>query len=265
VKPIAKTVVKTIRTPAAEAKKVRAALDSIDTGHPTIAQVEAVLAGASKLPYGDDADERTSAEWQALVALADLDPDAARRLWEQLVDSWSAHAPTVGGTGWLVLSRMQARLAAKLSSKLRARVRTAWAFGVLSKVFQYTRGTSVPKAPRGGSAAWRQGCIEITLQSFERARACVDAVHADRGFAYSAKCLDIMLRREQGDTDGAVTSYRELVALARKRKQYRHWEVIAALFVVLGLDDEELAREITASWKTTTKKAAAGELSIFES
>ena len=41
--------------------------------------------------------------------------------------------------------------------------------------------------------------------------------------------------------------------------------MIAALFVVLGLDDKELANEITTSWKTTTKKAMAGELSIFES
>ncbi len=255
-KPIAKTVIPFSKVPTTIARAIDKALAALDDDA-TIAHAEAVLAAAAKAPYTDDA--RTNAEWQALDALIAIDENAARRTWQALLASWSAHAPIAGKMGWHVMARAHRQLEATIPPKLRANAQMAWAFGILSQVFEYSPGKSTPKPPRDGSTAWRQGCIEITLQSFDRARACVDAVRAAKGFDYSGRCLEIMLQREQGDTDGAIASYRELVALARKSpKNYGYWDVIAAIYVVLGIRDEKLAREITSAGKKA-------ELSIFNS
>ena len=184
----------------------------------------------------------------------------ARRVWESLAARWSEHAPFVD-TAWGVLARVMPVVGAKVPAKLRDRIRTAWAWGTLSQTFQYMAGTSVAAPPKDASAAWRQGCIEITRQDFARARACVDAVQKAKGFEYSGKCLDIMLRREQGDADGARTSYLELVALARKKKAYAYWDVIAALFVILDVDDARLAKDILGAWT----KGKAKDSAIFAS
>ena len=106
------------------------------------------------------------------------------------------------------------------------------------------------------ACVWRQACIEVTLQNFERARAAVDALHRIGGYEYTAKCLDVMLRREQGDARGARDSYRELVSLAKRKKSYAQWDVIAALAVILG-EDKKLAREIMAGWSKKKTRTSA--------
>lgn len=261
VKPIARTVIKAPKVPAAAAKKIATALRTLDEDA-SIERAEALLAAAAKVPYTPDG-PRADAEWQALEALVNLDERAAIRVWTKLVASWTAVSP-FGGTEWCVLARVHSRLKPPLPAKLRARARVAWAFGILSKVFQYSAGPSRPKPPKEAAPAWRQYCIEVTQHELDRARACLDAVRAVRGYEYTAKCMDIMLRREQGDAAGARASYDELVALARKKKRYAEWDVIAAMHVVLGVDDEKLAREIVASWQKR-HKSERGELSLFES
>ena len=255
-KPIKKTVIPRTKVPAPIARAIDKALAALDEDA-TIAHAEAVLAVAAKASYADYT--RTNAESEALDALIALDEKAARRAWQSLLARWSAHAPIAGKMCWYAMARIHRQLEATIPPKLRAKARMAWAFGILSQVFEYSPGKSTPKPPRDGSTAWRQGCIEITLHSFDRARACVDAVRAAKGYDYSGRCLEIMLKREQGDDAGAIASYHELVALARKSpKNYGYWDVIAAIYVVLGIRDEKLAREIASAGKKV-------ELSIFSS
>lgn len=256
-RPLPKTTIPKVKVPAPAGRRVSAALEALDDD-PSTVNAEAVLAAAATLPMCED---RVSAEWQALQALVDLDePVAARRVWEALAARWCEHAPFVDNA-WSVLARTMPLVGAKVPAKLRDRIRTAWAWGILSQTFQYMAGTSVATPPKDASAAWRQGCIEITRQDFARARACVDAVQKMKGFEYSGKCLDIMLRREQGDAEGARTSYLELVALARKKKAYAYWDVIAALFVILELEDARLAKDILGAWT----KGKAKDSAIFAS
>ncbi|MFN0246702.1 MAG: hypothetical protein ACKV2T_07320 [Kofleriaceae bacterium] len=255
--PLRKTIVKPVALPAAARKKLDAAIRTLDDD-PSPATAEALLATAAKEPFDTDG-VRINAEWQALDALVKRgDLSAARTVWTKLATSWSAQ-PHVGGMGWYVLARTLGTLGDKLPSKARARFRMAWAWGVLTQVFEYKHGTSTTARSNDGPALWKQGCIEITLQQFERARASVDALHRVRGYEYSAKCLDIMLRREEGDTQGSRDSLRELVALAKKKKSYAQWDVIAALAVILG-EDKTLAREILAGWSKDKAPASA----IFE-
>lgn len=260
-KPLPKTSVPTVKVRAPVRRRVAAALEALDE-QSTTANAEAVLAAAASLPVGAD---RVDAEWQALQALVDLGELAdARRAWETLAASWSEHAPFVD-TAWAVLARTKDVVGAKIPAKLRTQIRTGWAWGILSQTFEYRQGTSKPRPPADGAGAWAQGCIEITLQSFERARACVDAVHAAKGFEYSATCLDIMLRREQGDAEGARASYHELVALARKKRSYAQWDVIAALYVILGVDDTRLAKDILGAWAKRATASTRNAASIFAS
>jgi hypothetical protein len=256
-KSLRKTIVTSILLPAAAKKKLDAAIRRLDDD-PSIATATAVLLAAAKLPFDTDG-LRVNAEWQALEALIELDElDAARTTWTTLAASWSAR-PHVGGTGWHALARALDVLGHEIPAKSREQFRTAWAWGVLAQVFEYKRGASTSSLSDNGSDVWRQGCIEITLQKFERARVCVDALHRIRGYEYSATCLDIMLRREQGDAKGARDRHRGLVDLAKKKKAYAQWDVIAALAVILG-EDKKLSREIIAGWSKTKTRASA----IFE-
>jgi hypothetical protein len=249
-RPLPKTVIQSEEVPAPLAEELAAALSALDD-EPSAANAEAVFAAAARLPFTTHG-ERCSAEWQALAALAELGArEAGRRAWLALAVSWSARAPLVG-TEWVVMARTLPVLDVEIPPRLHGAVRTAWAWGVLSQTFEYKAGAS--KAPsEDGSAAWAQACIEVTLQNFERARACVDLVRKARGFDYSGRCVEIMLRREQGDLEGARASHRELVALAHKRKACAYWDVIAALSVILDVDDGALKAEILAAWTTKGK------------
>ena len=258
-KALPKTVIDPRKVPAPAAKKLATALRALDD-EPSAANAEAVFAAAAKVPFTASGD-RCSAEWQALEALANLgELEAGRRAWQALAASWSARAPLVG-TEWVVMARTQPVLDAKIPAKLRGAVRTAWAWGVLSQTFEYRAGAS-KAPPKDGSGAWAQACIEVTLQNFERARACVDVVRKTKGFDYSGRCVEIMLRREQGDLEAARASHRELVALAHENKTYAYWDVIAALSVILDADDRTLKAEILAAW---TKKGKDHPTAIYAS
>lgn len=263
-KPLPRTVIKPQRANTAVTKQLQAiAKELANADAVPMPLIHKLLATSAKAPYAPDEWQRSIAELDALKALVErTELDAARFLWFELVKQWATQAPVAGHGYWPALARHQQALQAQIPAvpvALRRAIAQAWALAVVQGRFEYQNGTLAAKPPTDGSAAWRQACIAITQQKFDAARAAIAAVRD--AYGSPADVLEIMTRREEGDRDGAIAAFRDHLARCLKRPRKENWAEIAGLYILLGMQDARVAREILGSWRV--KKGYEGEREFF--
>lgn len=263
-KPLPRTIVKPHRANAAVTKQLQAI--ATELASPVAAPmplINKLLAIGAKAPYAPDEWQRSIADLDALKALVERgELDAARFLWVRIVKQWATQAPTAGHGYWPALARYQQTLQAAVPTapaSLRRAIAQAWALAVVQGRFEYQDGKLAATPPADGSAAWRQACIAITQQKFDAARAAIAAVRD--AYGSPADVLEIMTRREEGDRDGAIATFREHLARCLKRPRKENWAEIAGLYILLRMQDAGVVTEILGNWRE--KKGYEGEREFF--
>jgi predicted DNA-binding WGR domain protein len=222
------------------------------------------LATLQRIPYSHDSGYvREGAEEAVLELMIEAKQTAAaKRLWEELIDRWSAEG--AGGVSWLAMAEAQGKLKAKIPAAIRDRVRRAWARGRFGNVFDF-EGETDRKAPTKPSKDYPFVDAQVALmhEKVALARQCLAAARKSEEEPNDSHDLfEIAILEVEGKHDEAVAEWRKLLASAFGSKQWQPWECLAALAVRFGTDDAATTKRIATAWKKQDDEAASA---IFES